>query len=192
MKVDYNIDLMQALTIIQQGGVILYPTDTVWGLGCDAANPQAVKRIYEIKQRADSKALILLVDSLTALERVVGDVSEIAKELIANQERPTTVIYPRVSEKYACVAAQDGSVAIRVTSERFSRELCMLLDGPLVSTSANISGQPAPLSFAEISDEILNSVDYIVKYGRETPANSQQPSKIVRLNNDNTIEIIRP
>ncbi|MCF0218313.1 MAG: threonylcarbamoyl-AMP synthase [Muribaculaceae bacterium] len=183
---------MQALNIIEQGGVILYPTDTVWGLGCDAANPQAVKRIYEIKQRADSKALILLVDSLTTLKRVVGEINETAKELIANQERPTTVIYPQINEKYACVAAQDGSVAVRVTSERFSWELCMLLNGPLVSTSANISGQPSPLSFDEISDEIRNSVDYVVKYGRETPTNSPQPSKIVRLNNDNTIEIIRP
>lgn len=183
-------DIKEAVDALRRGDIILYPTDTVWGIGCDATNSDAVKRVFEIKRRADSKALILLVGDINSLWRYVCDVPEIAEQLIEVSDRPVTVVYDRARNVAAEAVAADGSVAIRVTSEAYSKELCRRLGRPIVSTSANVSGEPAAATFAEISDDIKNSVDYIAQYGRDnkTPA---LPSIIIKISSDSSFKIIR-
>lgn len=183
-------DIKDAVDALRRGDIILYPTDTVWGIGCDATNSEAVRRVYEIKRRADSKALILLVDDCNSLWRYVDDVPEVAEQLIAVSDRPTTVIYDHARNVAPEVVAADGSVAIRVTAEAYSRELCRRLHRPLVSTSANISGEPAAATFSEISDEIKNAVDYIARYGRDNDSPAR-PSVIIKISSDSTFKIIR-
>ena len=203
---DYQADdLKNALTILQQGGVILYPTDTIWGLGCDATNEEAVRRIFQIKQLSDSKALILLIDSLATLRRYVPidnypadimtalipylqplspnqkDQSTIQSDHSTNHQiKPTTIIYPQVTHLPDFLKASDSSVAIRITREAFSRDLCAALGHPLVSTSANISGQPSPQFFGQISPHIRSAADYICTY-RQDDLNPAQPSTILQL-----------
>lgn len=183
-------DLRQALQVIRQGGVVLYPTDTVWGLGCDATNPQAVARIYKIKRRAESKALILLADSIVRVENYVVSLPEIAYDLLDVAVSPTTIIYEKAKNLPENLIADDGSIAIRVTAEEFSKALCAAAHVPLVSTSANISGEPTPRSFREISDEIVHSVDYVVRYRQDdnTPA---KPSSIIKLGASGEVRVIR-
>lgn len=183
-------DIKEAVDALRRGDIILYPTDTVWGIGCDATNPVAVRRVYEIKRRADSKALILLVDDCNALWRYVEDVPEVAEQLIEVSDRPTTIIYDGARNVAPEVIAADGSVAIRVTSEPFSRELCRRLRRPIVSTSANISGEPAAATFAEINDDIKKAVDYIAQYGRDNQSPAR-PSVIIKISSDSTFKIIR-
>lgn len=184
MNICFQEDLAQALTVLRQGGIILYPTDTIWGLGCDATNGNAVRRIFQIKQRSDSKALILLIDSLATLRRYVpidNYPADIMTALTTNHQiKPTTIIYPQVTHLPDFLKAQDGSVAIRITREAFSRDLCAALGRPLVSTSANISGQPSPQFFGQISPHIRSAVDYTCLYNQDnlTPA---QPSTILQL-----------
>lgn len=175
---------------MKRGGVILYPTDTVWGLGCDASNAKAVERVFEIKRRADSKALIILVGSVDDLWRYVDDVPEVAEQLIEVADRPTTIIYDHGRNIAQNAMAEDGSVAVRVTSEPFSSQLCRQFRRPLVSTSANVSGQPAPATFAQIPDEIKAQVDYIVK-ARRSDAKRSKPSMIIKISSDATFKIIR-
>ena len=187
---EYAEDIRKAVEVMKKGGVILYPTDTIWGIGCDASNQKAVERVFEIKKRADSKALIILVGSVDDLWRYVDEVPEVAEQLIEASDRPTTIIYDRGRNIAPNAMGDDGSVGIRVTSEDFSKELCRVFRRPLVSTSANISGQSAPKTFAEISDEIKSSVDYIVEARRDDRSPSS-PSIIIKISNDSTFKIIR-
>lgn len=184
-------DLKKALETLQKGGVILYPTDTVWGLGCDATNEEAVKRIYELKRRSDAKSMLVLVDSASRIESYVREVPDMAWDLIEVSDKPLTIIYPEAKNLAKNLLAEDGSIGIRVSGEQFSKMLCARFKRPIVSTSANISGEPSPAFYVEISDEIKQSVDYIVQYRQDdrTPA---KPSSIIKLDIGNVIKIIRP
>lgn len=173
-----------------EGGVILYPTDTIWGLGCDATNPEAVRRVYEIKQRADSKAMLVLVDSSVKVDFYVDDVPDVAWDLIDLSDKPLTIIYSGARNLASNLLAEDGSVGIRVTKEKFSHQLCQRFRKAIVSTSANISGQPSPANFAEISEEIKTLVDYVVTY-RQDDTSRPAPSGIIKLGKGGVINIIR-
>ena len=175
---------------MQEGGVILYPTDTIWGLGCDATNPDAVRRVYEIKKRADSKAMLVLVDSSVKVDFYVQDVPEVAWDLIELADKPLTIIYSGARNLAPNLFAEDGSVGIRVTSEDFSRRLCQQFRKAIVSTSANISGQPWPANFSEISDDVKSQVDYIVGF-RQDDISRPKPSSIIKLDKGGVIKIIR-
>jgi L-threonylcarbamoyladenylate synthase len=176
---------------MNKGGVILYPTDTVWGIGCDATNPEAVKKVYDIKRRSDSKAMLVLVDSAVKVDFYVSDVPDVAWDLIELTDRPLTIIYDGARNLAPNLLSEDGSVGIRVTSEAFSHRLCQQFRKAIVSTSANISGEPGAKFFAEISEEIKSAVDYIVDYRRDdtTPAS---PSSIIKLGKGGTVKVIRP
>ena len=175
---------------MREGGVILYPTDTIWGIGCDATNEDAVRRVYEIKQRQDSKAMLVLVDSSVKVDFYVRDVPEVAWDLIDLADKPLTIIYSGARNLAANLLAEDGSVGIRVTNEDFSKRLCQQFRKAIVSTSANISGQPSPKNFSEISEEVKSAVDYIVGYRQEEMSNAK-PSSIIKLDKGGVIKIIR-
>lgn len=175
---------------MREGGVILYPTDTIWGIGCDATNEDAVRRVYEIKQRQDSKAMLVLVDSSVKVDFYVRDVPEVAWDLIDLADKPLTIIYSGARNLAANLLAEDGSVGIRVTNEDFSKHLCQQFRKAIVSTSANISGQPSPKNFSEISEEVKSAVDYIVGYRQEEMSNPK-PSSIIKLDKGGVIKIIR-
>lgn len=183
-------EIKKACEVLQKGGVILYPTDTVWGIGCDATNEEAVKRVYEIKKRTDSKAMLVLVDSDVKVDYYVQDVPEVAWDLIQYATKPLTVIYDGARNLAPNLIGEDGSVGIRVTSEEFSKQLCFRFRKAIVSTSANISGEPAPASFSEIQEEIKQAVDYIVGYRQDEPAGAK-PSSILKLGKGGVIRIIR-
>lgn len=185
-----NDDIKKAIEILMKGGIILYPTDTVWGIGCDATNAEAVKRIYEIKQRDDSKSMLVLMDNPVKLQTYIQDVPEIAWDLIELTDKPLTIIYENARNLAENLIAEDGSVGIRITDEEFSKELCKRFRKPIVSTSANISGSPSPANFKEISQEIKNKMDYIVNY-RQKDLSNANPSSIIKLSKDGTINIIR-
>ena len=180
----------KCIEVMRRGGVILYPTDTVWGLGCDATNSDAVRRVFEIKKRADNKAMLLLVDSADRLVRYVGNVPAVAWDLIELATNPLTIIYDGARNIAPNLIAEDGSVGIRVTSELFSKELCYRFQKAVVSTSANISGEPTPNNFGEISPEIINSVDYVVNY-KQLEKGKAKSSSIIKLAVDGTVSIIR-
>ena len=184
-------DISRAIEVMRQGGVMLYPTDTIWGLGCDATLPEAVAKIYAIKQRADAKALISLVDSEAKINFYVPDVPDVAWDLIDCAERPLTIIYDNVRNLAPNLKAEDGSAALRLTKEEFSRELCMRMKRAVVSTSANISGAPAPRCFSDISPEILEAVDYVCTSRRDEKDNGKA-SSIIKLTASAEITIIRP
>ena len=175
---------------MREGGVILYPTDTIWGIGCDATNEDAVRRVYEIKQRQDSKAMLVLVDSSVKVDFYVRDVPEVAWDLIDLADKPLTIIYSGARNLAANLLAEDGSVGIRVTNEDFSKRLCQQFRKAIVSTSANISGQPSPKNFSERSEEVKSAVDYIVGYRQEEMSNPK-PSSIIKLDKGGVIKIIR-
>ena len=175
---------------MREGGVILYPTDAIWGIGCDATNEDAVRRVYEIKQRQDSKAMLVLVDSSVKVDFYVRDVPEVAWDLIDLADKPLTIIYSGARNLAANLLAEDGSVGIRVTNEDFSKRLCQQFRKAIVSTSANISGQPSPKNFSEISEEVKSAVDYIVGYRQEEMSNPK-PSSIIKLDKGGVIKIIR-
>lgn len=183
-------DIRRAVEVMNKGGIILYPTDTIWGLGCDATNADAVRRIYEIKQRTDAKALISLVDSETKVQFYVKEVPEVAWDVMELSERPITVVFDGGRNLAPNLLAEDGSVAIRITKEAFSKELCMRMKRAVVSTSANISGQPAPRCFAEISEEIKRAVDYICTSRQDEPP-TQTASSIIKLGAGGEVTIIR-
>ncbi len=182
--------IQEALSILRSGGLLLYPTDTVWGLGCDATNEQAVEKIFALKQRAESKSLIILVDSITMLERYVAQVPEIAYRLIEVSDQPLTIIYPEAAGLAANVPAADGSIAIRVVNHPFCNELLRQFKKPLISTSANISGENTPSGFAAISETVKQGVDFIVPQALEKGV-TQQPSSIIKLGRKGEIQIIR-
>lgn len=183
-------DIRMAVEVMKRGGVILYPTDTVWGLGCDATNASAIKRIYDIKRRSDSKALISLVSDRDMLEAHVGELPEVAVGYISDDARPTTIVYPSCKNVAVELMASDGSAAMRLTREAYSRSLCDGLGCPVVSTSANVSGETAPVIYPEISEEIREAVDYVAHYRRDDTTVSL-PSRIIKLNADGTSIILR-
>ena len=199
-------DLQEALRVLREGGIIVYPTDTVWGIGCDATNEAAVAKIYALKQREDSKSMLVLLDSAAKLDYYV-DVPEAAEMLLGVQStdrytdrvqtelqdedsKPLTLIYPNARHLAPNLIAEDGSIGIRITNEAFSKALCAQLKHPVVSTSANISGHPTAHFFHEIEEAILNGADYVCRFRREdeTP---HEPSSIIKVNADSTFVIIR-
>ena len=187
---NYAEDIKAAVEVMKKGGVILYPTDTVWGIGCDATNAEAVAKIYKIKRREESKAMICLVDSDNRIQRYVRDVPEVAWDVMTLATKPTTVILDGANGLAPNLIAEDGSIAIRITREEFSKELCYRMQRPIVSTSANISGEPAAQNYRDISEEILNAVDYVCK-SRRNEHKPHQPSSIIRLRKDGEVTIIR-
>ena len=187
---DFNEDIKKACDVLIKGGIILYPTDTIWGIGCDATNEDAVQRVYDLKQRSDSKAMLVLVDMPIKLETYLAEVPEMAWDLIELTDKPLTIIYPKGKNLAHNLLAEDGSVGIRVTNEQFSKKLCERFRKPIVSTSANISGQPSPSLFNEISEEVKSGVDYMVGYRREEQIKCS-PSGIILLGADNSVKVIR-
>lgn len=188
---DFNDDIKEAVRCMRDGGVILYPTDTVWGIGCDATRTDAVKRIFEIKRRAESKALIALVDSRQMLERYVDQVPQVALELMELAERPLTAVLPGAHGLSPAMTGPDGTAGLRLTREAYSSALCRMLKRPVVSTSANISGTPSPALFGEISAEIIGAVDYVARYRRDD-LTRHRPSAVVSIGADLTVKILRP
>lgn len=193
-------DLQAALRVLRNGGIIVYPTDTVWGIGCDATNAEAVKRIYALKQREDSKTMLVLLDSPAKLNYYVSDIPDAAWALLdccndANDAndgmmKPLTIIYPGARNMAANLIAEDGSIGIRITNEPFSKALCEQLRHPIVSTSANISGHPSAPFFAQIEQAILDGADYVCRFRREDNC-PHEPSSIIKINADNSFQIIR-
>lgn len=183
-------DIKNAVECMRKGGVILYPTDTVWGIGCDATNAEAVAKIYKIKQRDDSKALICLVDSDNRMARYFRDVPNVAWELIDVAIKPTTVILDNATGVAENLVAEDGSLAMRVTKEPFSHELCYRFQKPIVSTSANVSGQPAAQNYCDIDPELLAAVDYVC-WSRRQEHKPHTPSSIIKLSKNGEVKIIR-
>ena len=187
---EYRDDIRQAIEVMNKGGVILYPTDTIWGIGCDATNEAAVRRVFEIKKRADAKALITLVDSEAKLEFYVNDIPEVAWDLIEVAERPLTIIFDHARNLAPNLLAEDGSAGIRITKEEFSKNLCMRMKRAIVSTSANISGEPSPNCFADISPEILQAVDYVCT-SRRNETHNPPASNIIKLGSGGEVKVIR-
>jgi len=183
-------DIKSALNTLREGGVILYPTDTIWGLGCDATNQDAVEKIYKIKKRRESKSLIILVNGFTMLERYVRNIPEVAGEILDVSDKPLTIIYPEGKNLAPGVCNEDGSVGIRICSDDFCNELITRFRKPVISTSANYSEAPSPSHFSEIEDEIIRSADYVVKY-RQTDTNKNTPSSIIKVDDNGVIKIIR-
>lgn len=183
-------DIKNAIEVMKQGGVILYPTDTVWGIGCDATNAEAVAKVYKIKKRDDSKALICLVDSDARLQRYVRQVPNVAWDLLDVAVKPTTIILDDAINLAPNLIAEDGSIALRITKEPFSHELCYRFQKALVSTSANVSGEPAAANYCDISQEILDAVDYVC-YSRRQEHKPHTPSSIIKLGEDGEVTIIR-
>lgn len=183
-------DLKEAVKVMKEGGIILYPTDTVWGIGCDATNAEAVAKIYNLKQRSDSKSMLALVSSEGMLQRTVKEVPEIAWQLIDAAVNPMTIIYDDAKGVADNLKAEDGSLGVRITSEKFSRTLCERMRGPIVSTSANISGKPTPMTFSEISNAIKNGVDYVCRYRQNEKAKAK-PSNIIKITRGNIVKVIR-
>ena len=179
----------EALAILKSGGLILYPTDTVWGIGCDATNADAISKVYALKKREESKALICLVSDFRMLNQYVEHVPEVAYDILKSAQRPTTVIYDQPIRVAENLVAEDNSLAIRVTNDPFCRQLIKKFRRPVVSTSANISGAPTPSNFKEIAEEILEGVDYVVNLPLKKK--SMKPSAIIKLKNDGTVSVIR-
>ncbi len=186
----FTDDIRQAVDTLRRGGLILYPTDTIWGIGCDATNAEAVAKVYALKQRSESKSLITLFDCVQRTAQYVDDLPSVAEDMLELATKPLTLILDGAKNVAQNLPAEDGTLAIRITQEEFSRELCARFKKPIVSTSANISGQPSPATFGEISDEIIGGVDYVVKY-RQDDLTKHSPSSIVRLGKGGLVKIIR-
>jgi L-threonylcarbamoyladenylate synthase len=191
IKIYYKVDkdIEAALEILSNGGTILYPTDTIWGIGCDATNEKAVKRIYEIKKREDKEGMLVLLSSPDSLVRYV-DIPDVAWDLINIADKPLTIIYPGARNLASNLLAGDGSVGIRIVKDSFCTKLIRQFRKPLVSTSANISGEKNPRIFSEISKEIISSVDYVVKY-RQDDLKRAKPSGIIKLGLKGEVKVIR-
>lgn len=183
-------DIKNAIDVMRKGGIILYPTDTVWGIGCDATNAEAVAKVYKIKQRDDSKALICLADSVDRVQRYVRDVPSVAWDLMEIADKPTTVILDGAVNLAPNLIAEDGSIGLRITNEVFSKELCYRFQKPIVSTSVNISGEPAAQNYCDIAPEILEAADYVC-WTRRQEHKPHKPSSIVKISRDGQVTIIR-
>ncbi len=183
-------DIKNAIDAMRKGGIILYPTDTVWGIGCDATNAEAVAKVYKIKQRDDSKALICLADSVDRVQRYVRDVPSVAWDLMEIADKPTTVILDGAVNLAPNLIAEDGSIGLRITNEEFSKELCYRFQKPIVSTSVNISGEPAAQNYCDIAPEILEAADYVC-WTRRQEHKPHKPSSIVKISRDGQVSIIR-
>lgn len=186
----FEEDLKESLNTLRQGGILLYPTDTIWGLGCDPTNESAVNRIFQLKSRGENKSLIILADSISMIERYVTDIPEIVYELAEVSDTPLTIIYPKGKNLAAGVCSADGSVAIRICMDEFCSELISRFRKPIVSTSANLSGSPSPGNFSEIDNILVNKVDYVVKF-RQDDRSKNLASPVIKVNLNGTIEIIR-
>jgi L-threonylcarbamoyladenylate synthase len=184
-----NEEIHKAYEVIKEGGIILYPTDTVWGIGCDATNLEAVAKIYKLKQRAETQSMIVLMNGEKMMYNVFKDIPEVAWQLLDLAEKPTTLILDNPRNVAPNIISQDQSLGIRIVKEPFCFKLMEKMKKPLVSTSANISGQPTPKSFKEISPEIVNGVDYVVNLHHEKIGG--KPSTIIKLTNDSQVKIIR-
>jgi len=182
-------EINNAIEALQAGGLILYPTDTVWGIGCDATNEKAVSKIYALKERTNSKALICLVANDAMLERHVSEVPDVAYDIMDLSNKPTTIVYDNPKGVAENLIAEDKTLALRVASDKFCQYLINKFKKPIVSTSANVSGEPAPKQFSEIHKQILEGVDYIVNLEQERIAHT--PSAIIKLSADGTIKVIR-
>ena len=182
-------EVRKTCEVLKNGGIILYPTDTIWGIGCDATNEEAVKRVYELKHREDSKAMLVLLDDVGKLASYV-EVPDVAYELLEVNDKPMTIIYPNAKNLAKNLIAQDRTVGIRITSEAFTKALLYRFRKPIVSTSANISGESSPKCFAEISDAVKSAVDYVVDFRQEETSNPA-PSSIIKLGVGGEIQIIR-
>ena len=190
-KMTYEtFDLDAALDVLRAGGIILYPTDTVWGIGCDATNEEAVRAIYRLKQRSDSKSMLVLLDDAGKLDSYVHVPASARALLLEEKDRPLTIIYPEARNVARGLIAEDGSLGIRLTNEAFSQALCRELGHPLVSTSANLSGEPAAKTYRQISEAIRQGVDYICRYRRDDET-EKRPSRIVKISSDGAIQVIR-
>lgn len=189
-KQQFQQAINEALQVLNKGGVILYPTDTVWGLGCDATNSAAVKCIFEIKRRADSKAMLSLTDAVGRVDYYFDRVPEIAWDLWEVADKPLTLILPRARNVAPELIAEDGTMGMRITHEEVSKALCARLRKPLVSTSANISGEPTPHCFADISEEVKQAVDYIVPL-RQNESENPAPSGIIKVGDGGLFKVIR-
>lgn len=188
--VDFEKDIEHCLEVLRNGGLILYPTDTIWGIGCDASNEKAIEKIFTLKQRPDEKAMIVLVADERDIMQYVASPDLSLFDFLESQAKPTTVIYDGAIGLADNLIATDGSIAIRICKDEFCRHLVKRFRKPIVSTSANLSGQPSPKTFAEIADNIKDGVDYIVKY-RQEDETITEPSSIIRWRNGE-ISIIRP
>ena len=183
-------EIKKIVEVLEAGGIILYPTDTVWGIGCDATNAAAVQKIYALKNRADSKSMLLLTDSMAKVQAYVQEIPDVVWDLVECADKPLTIIYPQGKNVATNLLAQDGSIGIRITNEAFSKQLCMRFKKPIVSTSANVSGMPTPATFAEISDQIKNGVDYVVQH-RQQELEKKQQSSIIKFEKNGTFVLIR-
>ena len=186
----FEEDIKNSLITLKKGGIILYPTDTIWGLGCDATNSVAVEKIFTIKSRSENKSLIILVDGEQMLERYVRDIPEIVFELTGVSDSPLTIIYPNGKNLAAGVCSEDGSVGIRICHDEFCSELISRFRKPIVSTSANSSGKPSPENFGEIEKSVIDAVDYVVKY-RQDDRRKHSASPVIKVELNGTIKIIR-
>ena len=186
---DINTEIHNAFEVIQNGGIILYPTDTVWGIGCDATNAEAVSKIYALKKRAETQSMICLMNGEKMMYNVFKDIPEVAWQIMDLSEKPTTLILDNPRNVAPNIIAEDKSLGIRLVKEPFCFKLMERMKKPLVSTSANISGQPTPIAFKDISPEIVNGVDYVVNLNRDKIAG--KPSTIIKISNDSQVKIIR-
>lgn len=184
-------EIKHSINLLKKGKVILYPTDTIWGIGCDATNSKAVQRIYKIKNRDDTKSMIILLDSIERLKNYIESVPPIAYDLIKNSASPLTIVYSGAKNISKKLIAPDGTIAIRIVNGRFTAEVIKQLNKPLVSTSANISGQPTAGTFELISDEVKNQVDYVVEHFRNRTRNIR-PSTIIKIEDNGKFTILRP
>lgn len=187
---DFENDIVNSLACLLSGGIILYPTDTIWGLGCDATNADAIKKIYQLKKREEKKSLIILVNDKKMIPEYVDKPSEKLLAFISSAQKPTTAIFSNAIQLPASLVNEDGTIAIRIVNEVFCKNLIQQFQKPLISTSANISGEPAPQNFKEVSDKIKNGVDYIVQH-RQDDLSKNTPSSIIKLNTKGEIEFIR-
>jgi L-threonylcarbamoyladenylate synthase len=187
---DFNEDIRKSLEVLHSGGTLLYPTDTIWGIGCDATNYLAIDKIYRIKRRYGTKSLIVLLDSIDSLALYVKKVPEITSDLLDSIDNPVTIIYSNARNLAPNVIAKDGTIGIRIVKEKFCSALISQFGRPIVSTSANVSGEPTPSMFSQISDEIKNNVDYVVQYQHDAYAMAK-PSTIIRLYESGEYTIIR-
>jgi L-threonylcarbamoyladenylate synthase len=190
LMTSFEKDINSSIKVLREGGVILYPTDTIWGLGCDATSPAAVEKIFRIKSRDGNKSLIILVDGEAMLERYVRNVPDIVSELISVSDSPLTIIYPEGKNLAPGVYDEDGSIGIRICSEPFCSELITRFRKPIISTSANISGKPSPSNFSEIDNEIKKSAGYIVTYRQEDDRKCK-PSSVIKIDKNGAFKIIR-